>query len=87
MVPVLHRGRFATVDEIRDFVNRVHTQPSSLGGAREGVVLRLEAGFPGSEFSGNVCKSVRRGHVQDDEHWTRNWRCCAIAPASRGAMA
>ena len=78
IVPVLFRGRFETVDEIRDFVDWAHRQPSSLGGAREGVVLRLEAGFPGSGFARNVCKSVRRGHVQDDEHWTRNWRPCAI---------
>ena len=85
MVPILHRGRFATVEEIRDFVDRAHRQPSSLGGTREGVVLRLEAGFSETEFAGNVCKSVRRGHVQDDEHWTRNWRPCAIT--SRGTMA
>ena len=86
-VPVLHRGRFATVDEIRDFVDRAHGQRSSLGGTREGLVLRLEAGFPGSAFAGNVCKSVRWGHVQEDEHWTRNWRPCAIASPSRGTMA
>ena len=78
-VPVLHRGRFETTDQIRQFVDAAHRQPSSLGGDREGVVLRLEAGFPGSEFAKYVCKSVRRGHVQDDEHWTRNWRPCAIA--------
>ncbi len=85
MVPVLYRGRFATIKEIRDFLERAHEQPSSLGGAREGVVLRLEAGFPGSDFAGNVCKSVRRGHVQADEHWTRNWQPCAITP--RGTTA
>ena len=87
VVPVLYRGRFATVDEIRDFVDGVHRQPSSLGGAREGVVLRLETGFPGSEFAENVCKSVRRGHVQNEEHWSRNWRPCEIASARRGTTA
>ena len=49
-----------------------------LGGEREGVVLRLERGFPAAEFQDNVCKSVRVGHVQTDEHWTRNWRPCRI---------
>lgn len=83
IVPVLYRGRFETVEEIRDFVDWAHQQPSSLGGAREGVVLRLEAGFPGPGFANNVCKSVRCGHVQNDEHWTRNWRRCAITSASR----
>ena len=78
-VPVLYRGRFDTVEQIREFLDASHRQPSSLGGAREGVVLRLEAEFPESKFAENVCKSVRQGHVQHDEHWTRNWRPCAIA--------
>ena len=86
IVPVLYRGCFETVEEIRDFIDGAHRQPSSLGGAREGIVLRLEAGFPESEFARNVCKSVRRGHVQDDEHWTRNWRPCATAATSRGTI-
>ena len=82
VVPVLFRGRFATVTEIRAFFEQAHTEPSSLGGAREGIVLRLEKGFLASEFSHNVCKSVRHGHVQGDEHWTRNWRPCRIKSAS-----
>lgn len=49
------------------------------GGEREGIVMRLACGFPAEEFSDNVCKSVRSGHVQTDEHWTSNWRPCRIA--------
>ena len=56
--------------------------PRWLGGEREGVVLRLARGFPVAEFSNNVCKSVRPGHVQTEEHWTRNWRPCRIARTS-----
>ena len=86
VVPVLFRGRFRSVEEIRDFVARAHETPSMLGGKREGVVLRLERGFPAAEFQDNVCKSVRFGHVQTEEHWTRNWRPCRIegrtSPAS-----
>ena len=78
VVPVLFRGRFRSVEEIRDFVTRAHETPSMLGGEREGVVLRLERGFPAVEFQDNVCKSVRVGHVQTNEHWTRNWRPCRI---------
>jgi hypothetical protein len=78
LVPVLFRGRFRSVEEIRDFVARAHEAPSMLGGEREGVVLRLEGGFPAAEFQDSVCKSVRFGHVQTDEHWTRNWRPCRI---------
>ena len=82
IVPVLFNGRFRSVAEIRAFVERVQGEPSMLGGAREGVVLRLARGFPAPEFPSNVCKSVRPGHVQTEEHWTRNWRPCRIARIS-----
>ena len=81
LVPVLFNGRFQSVAEVRAFVERAQAEPSVLGGEREGVVLRLARRFPASEFSDNVCKSVRPGHVQSNEHWTRNWRPCRIARA------
>ena len=80
VVPVLFRGCFRSVEDIRVFVERAHDECSVLGGEREGVVLRLARGFPACEFQGAVCKSVRADHVQSDEHWTRNWRPCKIAP-------
>ena len=79
VVPVLFKGRFESIADIRAFVDRAHNEPSALGGEREGVVLRLARGFSAAEFPDNVCKSVRVGHVQTDEHWTRNWRPCRIA--------
>lgn len=79
VVPVLFNGRFQSVAELRAFVERAHAEPSVLGGEREGVVLRLERSFPARDFPDNVCKSVRSGHVQTDEHWSRNWRPCRIA--------
>ena len=79
VVPVLFNGRFQSVAELRAFVERAHAEPSVLGGEREGVVLRLARGFPVRDFSNNVCKSVRPGHVQTDEHWSRSWRPCRIA--------
>ena len=82
VVPVLFKGSFRSVAEIRTFVERAHGEPSALGGEREGVVLRLARGFPAPEFRDNVCKSVRLGHVQTGEHWTRNWRPCKIARTS-----
>ena len=78
VVPVLFRGCFRSLAEIRAFVERAHRESSAFGGEREGVVLRLARGFPASEFQRNVCKSVRVGHVQSDEHWTRKWRPCRI---------
>ena len=79
VVPVLFRGHFRSIAEIGAFMKHAHGEPSVLGGEREGVVLRLARGFPAAEFQDNVCKSVRFGHVQNDEHWTRKWRRCRIA--------
>ena len=82
IVPVLFNGSFQSVAETRAFMERAQAEPSVLGGEREGLVLRLARGFPASEFPNNVCKSVRKGHVQTDEHWTRSWKPCKIARIS-----
>ena len=82
VVPVLFSGCFHSVSEIRAFMERTQAEPSVLGGEREGIVLRLARGFPAFEFPINVCKSVRPGHVQTDEHWTRSWKPCRIARIS-----
>ena len=81
VVPILFEGSFHSVADIQDFVSRAHEEPSVLGGAREGVVIRLARAFPAGEFRFNVCKSVREGHVQSDEHWSKNWKACRIARA------
>ena len=81
IVPVLFNRCFHSVAEVRAFVECAQAQPSALGGEREGIVLRVARGFPATEFPNNVCKSVRPGHVQTDEHWTRNWKPCRIARA------
>ena len=78
VVPVLFKGRFESVAQVSEFMARVHKEPSVLGGEREGAVMRLAHGFPAAEFQDSVCKSVRPGHVQTDEHWTRQWRPCRI---------
>lgn len=83
VVPVLFKGRFRSIDELCAFVEHAHGEPSVLGGEREGVVLRLAGGYPTQEFASNVCKSVRVGHVNTDEHWTRNWRRCRISRTVR----
>ena len=82
VVPVLFRGCFRSVDEIRKFIARAHGECSVLGGEREGVVLRLARGFPPLAFQDAVCKSVRTDHVGTDEHWTRNWQSCKIVRSS-----
>ncbi len=82
VVPVLHRGEFASVAELRRFIDREQRKPSVLGGEREGVVVRVAEGFASADFARNICKSVRPDHVQTDQHWTRNWRPCALRVSS-----
>lgn len=41
---------------------------------REGIVTRNIGEYPVSDFTHNVFKYVRRGHVKTGEHWTRNWK-------------
>ena len=83
VVPVLFKGRFRSIAELQVFMEYAHGEPSMLGGEREGVVLRLARKYPMQEFANNVCKSVRLGHVNTEEHWTRNWRPCRIARTGR----
>ena len=85
VVPVLHRGRFASVGRIREFIEAAHRQPSELGGGREGVVLRVASGFDARDFALNVCKSVRNEHLATKKGWTRHWRPCNILPPSGDA--
>ena len=40
----------------------------------EGVVSRNADRYPTEEFSNNVFKYVRKGHVKTGEHWTRYWK-------------
>ena len=77
--PVIFRGRFQTVQELNEFIQQAHLEPSALGPDREGVVLRTAAEFPHEDFAQNVCKSVRADHVQTGEHWSRNWQPCRIS--------
>jgi hypothetical protein len=42
--------------------------------SREGIVTRNTEEYPVEEFSHNVFKYVRKGHVKTSEHWTRNWK-------------
>lgn len=41
---------------------------------REGIVTRNICEYPVNDFTHNVFKYVRKGHVKTNEHWTRNWR-------------
>lgn len=77
-VPLLFRGRFNSVQEITSWFSEERKKPSALGGEREGFVMRVARQFTPHEFSQVVTKYVRAGHVQTDEHWTKNWQPCKI---------
>ena len=64
--------------ELKNIVENLVIQESSLGGKREGIVIRNAARFDNEDFSKNVMKWVRKGHVQTDEHWTKNWKKAKI---------
>jgi hypothetical protein len=72
-VPVLFKGIVNTEKELKDLVNDLVSKPSQLGGQIEGIVVRNSSLFHNDDFADNVMKWVRKGHVQTDEHWTRNW--------------
>lgn len=73
-VPVLFKGVVHSENELREIVEKLSKQPSELGGLREGVVARVSGMFHNDDFSSNVIKWVRKGHVQTDQHWQRNWK-------------
>lgn len=65
--PVLWTGHVGSDAELRDGVERLSSQPSSFGGDREGVVVRLAG--PVTDFDVSIAKWVRPGHVRTGEHW------------------
>jgi len=86
LVPVLFEGVFWSLYTLRRFVEHEQEKPSLLGGEREGVVVRLAESFPDPRFAYSVCKSVRAGHVQSGQHWSRSWRPCSLLPPDRVAL-
>ena len=72
-VPVLFKGVVNSEKELNDLVDKLVKEKSSLGGEREGIVVRNAGMFHNDDFADNVMKWVRKDHVTTDEHWTRNW--------------
>jgi hypothetical protein len=76
--PVLYQGIFKSIKEIEIFMNKNIKEKSKFGKEKEGFVIRVADSFPGEDFQKNVAKYVRKGHVQTDEHWTKNWKQARI---------
>lgn len=61
-VPVLYRGIYDP-KALADIIAGLDSTK------QEGVVMRLTRAIPYERFNTEVCKWVRKGHVQTDEHW------------------
>lgn len=77
-VPVLFKGVVNSAKELQQIVEDLVSKPSELGGKREGIVVRTAGMFHNDDFTDNVMKWVRKGHVSTDVHWTRNWKKAEI---------
>lgn len=51
---------------------------SFFGGEVEGYVIRKLDSFKNDDFAKNIVKYVRKGHVQTDEHWSKNWKAASL---------
>lgn len=71
-VPVIKKGIF-TEKEINNIIMESIGTPSFFGPNKEGFVIRLQNEFNICDLNKNVCKWVRKNHVQSDKHWSRNW--------------
>jgi hypothetical protein len=72
-VPILFKGRVSSEKELKDITEALVLEGSSLGGEREGIVVRNAGEFSNDDFGINVIKWVRKNHIKTDSHWSRNW--------------
>ena len=80
VVPVLYKGIADSIDELNNLIGKFMNEPSILNDdniwttPKEGVVCRITDEFPADMFYNSVFKYVRKGHVQTDKHWSKNWK-------------
>jgi predicted kinase len=74
--PILFKGEFGSLKEIRSFMEERASQPSSMSSHHEpeGFVIRLQQEFCDDTFERSMAKFVRKGHVQTDDSWKRTWK-------------
>jgi hypothetical protein len=66
-VPVIWRGTWDET-QIRNIGSTLNTD------SQEGYVVRIAERIEFSNWTKQVGKWVRRGHVQTDTHWTQSWK-------------
>ena len=72
-VPLIYRGHW---DEEK--IKNILPEKSKFGPKIEGYVVRNAAAFDMSDYALNVAKFVRKGHIQTDDHWLKNWKSATI---------
>jgi len=72
--PLIYDGLIKSMEWLKEFLGDELKKPSELGGEKEGFVVRVKKKFHKNNFSKNVFKYVRKGHVQTDQHWSKNWK-------------
>lgn len=80
-VPVLFKGTFTSVQQIKEWMEgRMKSKQSAVGGVDgpEGFVIRIADGFHNNDFEKCVAKFVRKGHIQTDEDWSRTWKAAKL---------
>jgi hypothetical protein len=68
-MPNIIKSGFFTFKELQIFLDSDIKTRNNF----EGYVINNMDSFGKDEFSNNVVKYVRLGHVQTDEHWSKNW--------------
>lgn len=76
--PVLFDGVFDSINEVQDWMDKRISGPSVYGDVIEGFIIRPAEAFKAEDFTKVVAKYVRNGHVQTDEHWTKNWKQASL---------
>lgn len=73
-VPILEIKTFETEKELEERILYWMSKGSAFGSTIEGIVVKNIESFPIEEFNKNVIKYVRKGHVQTDQFWAKNWK-------------
>ena len=71
-VPVLFRGSVSDYSALKEKILTLASGMSTYGDTeKEGLVIRVSAGFYDANFSTNIAKIVRANHIQTSDHWAK----------------
>jgi hypothetical protein len=74
IAPIIFNGKWGkTKKEFKIFLLDILKNKKFFGAYPEGFVIRNKNRIKVNEFSDNFIKLVRKGHVQTDKHWSKNW--------------